>query len=128
MNIHNIYGLDIVTNHALNVPPALVNGDYIFRLVEHNLTYSYIDTVKLFDILNNGFVVEFPLVYANRSVYGDVLERLLYSDNWHVIALGSNFRNGEGSHYIDFRFASPGENLNIVSFVFQIEGHNYIAK
>ena len=128
LDTHNMYGLDVVTNRTLHVSPALVNGDYVFRLVEHNSTYSYIDAVKLFGILDSGSLVEFPLVYANHSVYGDVLERLLYSDDWRVVTLGSSFRNGEGSHYIDLRFASLGDSLNLVGFVFQIEGHNYITK
>ena len=128
LSIHNSDGLDVVFSKTLSATPSKVDGMHIFRLVEHNFTYSYINSVKLFAVIANGSIVELPLVYAHHSAYGDVLNYLIKSDNLHIVIVGSNFRNWEGSHYIDLKFKSLNEMLNIASFIFQIEGHNVLIK
>ena len=105
-------------NHTLIVPPAVVNGTYLLRLVEHE-KHSYIDRVKLYVVLKNGSNVELPLIYANHSEYGNVLPQLLFSDDWRVDTLINN----EKSQYIDLKFAAV-LNVKVTEFVFVIEGYN----
>ena len=127
LNIHSVSDSDAVLNHTLRNIPVAVDDYYAFRLVEHNLTYSYIDKVSLFAVLNNGSLVELPLVYAQHSVYGDVLRYLAESDDLYTITLGSDIRGGD-SHFIDLRFDVLDGNLDVLAFIFQIEGHNWVPK
>jgi len=53
LDIHSPNGVDIVTDHTLVSVPDRANGDYLFRLVEHPKTHSYIDQVKLCAILED---------------------------------------------------------------------------
>lgn len=118
LDIHNPEGTDVIVNHTLIVPPAVVNGTYLLRLVEHE-KHSYIDQVKLYVVLKNGSNIELPLIYANHSEYGNVLPQLLFSDDWRVDTLINN----EKSQYIDLKFAAV-LNVKVTKFVFVIEGYN----
>jgi len=76
--------------------------------------------------LKNGSRVELPLIYAWHSEHGNVLQQLLYSDDWRTDTLGAYFNNGE-SQYIDLKFEAP-PNLEITELMFQIEGYNPLVK
>jgi len=126
LNIHNPDGVDVITNHTLVTTPAWVNGAYKLRLVEHPQTYSYIDQVKLYAILVDGRLIKLPLIWAWHSEYGNVLPKLLLSDDWKTETLGADWNNGV-SQSIDLKFATP-PNIKATIFIFQIEGNNIIAK
>jgi len=126
LNIHNSEGIDVVTNHTLTTLPAIVEGSYLLRLVEHEKTHSYIDQIKLYAVLKNGFIIELPLIYAQHSEHGNVLPQLLFSDDWRTDMFGAYFNNGE-SQYIDLKFeVSP--NLEVTELMFQIKGYNPLVK
>jgi hypothetical protein len=127
LDIHNPEGVDVVYNHTLVAMPQRVHGAYLFRLVEHPQTISHIDQVKLYALLEDKTLVELPLIYAWHSEYGNVLPQLLYSDDWKVDEYGANWNNG-ASQSIDLRFAALNPNMNIIGFIFQIEGNNMIVK
>jgi len=127
LDIHNPEGVDVVFEHTLVSTPQRVHDAYLFRLVEHPQTHSYIDQVKLYAILEDKSMVELPLIRARHSEYGNVLPQLLFSDDWKTDTLGANLNNGT-SQSIDLKFATLNPNMNIASFVFQIEGNNIIAK
>ena len=126
LDIHNPDGTDVVYDHTLTTEPAWTKGRYEFRLKEHQNTHSYIDQVKLYAMLEDGTKIELPLTYAWHSEDGNVLPQLLFSDEWKTDTLGANLNNGK-SQSIDLKFASP-PNLQVVSFIFQIEGNNRITK
>ena len=127
LNIHNPDGVDVIYNHTLTNMPELVNGTYLFRLVEHPQTHSYIDQVKLYAILTDGGIIKLPLIYACHSEYGNVLPQLLLSDDWKTETLGANWNNGV-SQSITLKFAALPPNIKAKAFIFQIEGNNPIAK
>jgi hypothetical protein len=72
-------------------------------------------------------VIELPLIWAWHSEYGNVLSQLLFSDHWKTDTLGADWNNGT-SQSIDLRFAALNPNMNIIGFIFQIEGNNMLAK
>ena len=123
LNIHNPRNVDVVTSHVLSTTLVAVNGKYLFRLVEHEKTHSYTDQVRLYAVLANGSIIELSLVYALHSEYGNVLQQLLSSDDWRTETLGANFNNGT-SQFIDLKFAALSPNIDVVMFIFQIEGYN----
>jgi hypothetical protein len=123
LDIHNPDGIDVVYNHTLVTTPQCVDGAYLLRLVEHPQTHSYIDQVKLYAILEDGTVIELPLIWAWHSEYGNVLPQLLFSDEWKTDTLGANLNNGT-SQSIHLKFATLNPNMNIIGFIFQIEGNN----
>jgi hypothetical protein len=127
LNIHNPEGIDVVYQHTLVSTPQSVNGAYLMRLTEHNQTHSYIDQVKLYAILEDGTMKKLPLIYAWHSEDGNVLPQLLFSDDWKTDTLGADHNNGT-SQSIDLKFASLSPNLEIIGFMFEIEGNNRIAK
>jgi len=127
LDIHNPEGLDVVCNNTLVAMPQRVHGAYLFRLVEHPQTISHIDQVKLYALLEDKTLVELPLIYAWHSEYGNVLPQLLCSDDWKVDEYGANWNNG-ASQSIDLKFAALNPNMNIIGFIFQIEGNNMILK
>ena len=89
-------------------------------------THSYIDQIKLYAVLKNGFIIELPLIYAQHSEHGNVLPQLLFSDDWRTDMFGAYFNNGE-SQYIDLKFeVSP--NLEVTELMFQIKGYNPLVK
>ena len=126
LDIHNLNGTDVVINHELASFPAMIEGNFVFRLVEDYRTFSYIDSVKLFALLDNGSIVSLPLIYAHHSVFGDVLYKLLDSDDLYVVSLGSRY-SSHGNHVIDLEFKGI-ELDNVVGFIFQIEGRNLPTK
>ncbi|MHA1617487.1 MAG: hypothetical protein ACTSX9_09300 [Candidatus Njordarchaeales archaeon] len=60
LDIHTDESTDTTYNHTIATMPALVRGRYIFKLVEHFETVSYIDYVKLYATLPNGSLIELP--------------------------------------------------------------------
>ncbi|MEJ2252259.1 MAG: hypothetical protein P8Y97_21675, partial [Candidatus Lokiarchaeota archaeon] len=58
LNIHDLNGIEITTNHTLITKPEPVNGQYLLKLTEYPKTISYIDHVQLQGRLgNNGTLV-----------------------------------------------------------------------
>jgi hypothetical protein len=127
LNIHNPNGNDITTDHTLRATPQSIFGTYRFKLVEHPLTNSSIDQVKLYAIFEGGAKIELPLVWACHSEYGNVLPQLLFSDNWKTENLGARFNNGV-SQSIQLWFIGLPPSAGVRSFVFQIEGNNPNSK
>jgi hypothetical protein len=127
LDIHNPEGIDVVYQHTLVTTPQRVHGAYLFRLVEHPQTHSYIDQVKLYAILKDKSIVELPLIRARHLEYGNVLPHLLFSDEWKTDTLGANLNNGT-SQSIDLKFIALPPNMNITGFIFQIEGNNPFYK
>jgi len=127
LDIHNPEGIDVIYNHTLVSKPQRVNGAYLFKLVEHPQTHSYIDQVRLYAILEDKTLIELPLIYAWHSEDGNVLPQLLFSDDWKTDTLGANLNNGT-SQSIDLKFAALSPNMKIIGFIFQIEGNNRIVK
>ncbi|MFP3984968.1 MAG: PKD domain-containing protein [Candidatus Bathyarchaeia archaeon] len=124
LDIHNPDGIDVVYEHTLVTTPQRENGAYLLRLTEHHQTHSYIDEVKLYAILEDGTMIQLPLIYAWHSEDGNVLPMLLFSDDWKADTLGADHNNGT-SQRINLKFvASLNPNMTIVGFVFQIEGNN----
>jgi len=122
LDIHNPDGVDVVYNHTLVTKPQRVKGAYLMRLTEHPKTHSYIDQVKLYVVLEDETIIQLPLIWAWHSENGIVLPQLLFSDDWKTDTLGADWNNGV-SQSIDLKFASLSPNLEIVGFVFQIEGN-----
>ena len=127
LNIHDPDGIDLVYNHTLITEPAWAKGRYQFRLVEHQKTHSYIDQVKLYATLEDGTEIELPLTYGWHSEHGNLLPQLLFSDEWKTDILGADLNNGT-SQSIDLKFQALPPNLQVVSFIFQIEGNNKLPK
>jgi len=127
LDIHNPEGTDVVTNHTLVSMPQRVDGIYLFRLVEHPKTHSYIDQVKIYAKLADGTTIRLPLIWAWHSQNGIVLPQLFFSDNWKTDILGANLNNGT-SQSIDLKFLALPQNLKVASFIFQIEGNNPYSK
>lgn len=120
LDIHNPYGVDVVQNHTLIATPESVNNMYLIRLVEHPLTHSYIDQVKLFAILEDGKIIELPLISATHDEYGNVLPKLLLSDDTKT--------DINANEAIDLKFLALPPVYRVASFLFKIEGNNVIAK
>jgi len=127
LDIHDPDGIDLVYNHTLITEPAWTKGKYQLRLVEHQKTHSYMDQVKLYAILEDGTEIKLPLTYAWHSEHGNVLPRLLFSDEWKTDTLGADLNNGT-SQSIDLKFPALPPNLQAASFIFQIEGNNKLPK
>lgn len=127
LNIHNAEGMDVTYEHALMTVPEFVNGAYKFRLVEHPKTISHIDQVQLRAILEDGTVQEFPLISAQHSEDGNVLNLVLKSDDRRVEEKGADL-NGGISQSVDLKFAALGPHAEAVAFMFTIEGYNMIIK
>jgi hypothetical protein len=127
LDIHNPEGLDVIYKHTLVTTPDRVKGAYLLRLVEHPQTHSYIDQVKLYAVLKDKRLIELPLIWAWHSEDGNVLPQLLFSDEWKADTLGADHNDGI-SQSMDLKFAALNPNMNIIGFVFQIEGNNIIVK
>jgi hypothetical protein len=127
LDIHNPEGVDMICENTLVSTPQRVNGAYLFRLVEHPKTHSFIDQVKLYATLEDETMIELPLIHAWHSEDGNVLPQLLFSDECKTDTLGADLNNGT-SESIDLKFASPSPNLETIGFVFQIEGNNMLPK
>lgn len=127
LDIHNAEGVDVTYEHTLTAMPERVEGAYRFRLTEHPQTISHIDQVQLYAILENGRVQKLPLIQAQHSEDGNVLNLLLNSDDRRVEEKGAD-HNGGTSQSIDLKFAAPGPHTEPVAFIFTIEGHNSLVK
>lgn len=127
LDIHNSDGVDVTYEHTLVSTPQRENGAYLLRLTEHPQTESHIDQVKLYAMLEDGTMIKLPLIYAWHSEDGNVLAQLLHSDDWKADTLGADLNNGT-SQSIDLKFASLSSNLEIIGFVFEIEGNNMLLK
>lgn len=123
LNIHNADCLDVVANRGLVSVPQRVGAVYLFRLVEHPKTHSYIDQVKLYAVIEDHWLLPLPLVYAQHSEDGNVLLPLLFSDDWRVSEAGAEHNNGV-SQSIDLRFLALPQGITPSGFMFWIEGYN----
>jgi hypothetical protein len=119
LNVHNPNGTDVIRSHKLATTLKQINNAYQIRLVEHPLTHSYIDQVKLFAVTTNGRMIQLPLFSAIHSKYGNVLRELLRSDDIRT--------DTAANQVIDLKFFAL-RNLEIASFIFQIEAHNISMK
>jgi hypothetical protein len=115
--------MDLTTFHTLSTTPKSIHHTFSLRLTEHPYTHSYIDQVKLYAELEDGRMIELPLISAIHSEDGNVLPQLLFSDDWRTDTLGAIHNNGT-SQSIDLKFIAPPPILKIKDFVFQIEGFN----
>ncbi|MEM3700767.1 MAG: hypothetical protein QXL57_07905 [Candidatus Bathyarchaeia archaeon] len=120
LNIHNPDGVDVIQDHTLIAISEPVNNAYLLRLVEHPLTHSYIDQVKLFAILEDGKVVKLPLISATHNRYGNVLLKLLFSDD---VKTDTN-----ANEAINLKFRALPPVYKVISFLFEIEGNNQARK
>lgn len=120
LDIHNPDGVDVIQDHTLIATPEPVNNAYMFRLVEHPLTHSYIDQVKLFAILEDGKAIRLPLIFANHNRYGNVLPELLFSDDVKT--------DINANEVINLKFRALPPVYEVVSFLFEIEGNNMVVK
>jgi len=128
LNIHSDSPGDVTYRHVLVNSPTLINGKYVFRLIEHNATISHIDYVRLFGILDNGTAVELPLIRAVHNVLGDVTTWLLLDDDARIVGVGAHhLPEGSSSNVITLEFASIG-GLRFKAFVFEIQGSNLLIK
>jgi len=119
LDIHQPDGIDVITHYTLVIKPKRVGATYLLRLTEHPQTHSYIDQVKLYALLQNGKTIQLPLISAIHSRYGNVKQKLLFSDDVKT--------DIEANESIDLKFlALP--NIKIKAFIFEIEGHNRIIK
>jgi hypothetical protein len=120
-------GPDIITSHTLITDPEAIDNYYLVRLVEHPLTISCIDRVQLFGIRrHSGRLVQLPLVSAIHTTWGDVLAKLLFSDDDRIHILGAE-HTGDVSQSIDLKFYVRND-LIFEGFIFIIEGNNMHVK
>lgn len=117
---------DVIKWHWLSTTPESVNHRFMFRLIEHPQTISHIDNVRLFAILQDGRMLELPMLSAVHSANGNVRCQLLISDDIRTNTLGADHNNGN-SEYIDLQFVAPPGH-EIVEFFFVLEGYNAIIK
>jgi hypothetical protein len=129
LDIHNPEGLDVLREQTLATEPEKVKNKYLLRLVEHPQTHSYIDQVQLFALLEDQTTIQLPLMSAVHSEYGNVLPKLLRSDDQKTETLGAEHNNGI-SQSIDLKFKAPKalERLNVIALIFMLEGNNYCYK
>lgn len=127
LNIHDIDGVDVTTNHVLTYTPGQVDRLYYFELIEHPQTISHIDQVKLFAVIEDGKTISCPLMYAWHSELGNVRQQLMFDDESKVIELGADHNSGT-SQSIQLGFLAIQPKTRITAFLFQIEGCNWIVK
>ncbi|MHA1137082.1 MAG: hypothetical protein ACTSSE_11405 [Candidatus Thorarchaeota archaeon] len=124
LDIHS--DVDVEKGYLIHNNPVPIGNTYHMRLTEHPLTRSHIDKVQLFGRLENGRVMQLPLLSATHSTIGSVTNTLRHSDDIRIDVLGAEYNNGS-SEYIDLRFLTLG-NLEFVEYIFQIEGYNVDVK
>ena len=120
LDIHNPEDVDVVTSHALVTTPTPVDNTYVLRLIEHPLTHSSIDQVKMLAILEDGRVVRLPLISAVHDEYDNILSKLVSSDDVKVEAAAN--------HVMTLRFRALPTRQRVAGFVFLIEGNNPTSK
>lgn len=126
LNIHNPNKTDVIFEHELTNTLPSVNHRYNLKLIEHYKTFSFIDKVELWGVFSGGGRIKLPLLSAYHSKLDQVRMELWFSDDKKVTLLGENYNNGT-SQSIDLEFFAPRW-LNFDTFVFTIEGHNYVVK
>lgn len=122
LDIHDPMGNDVVTTEILDIVPTSINHRYLLRLTEHDLTVSDIDQIKLKGILGDGTPIPLILVSATHSAFGNVKQKLRFSDDNKIQLLGATHNEGI-SEYIDLEFIAF-KNLDFNEFEFEIEGNN----
>ena len=122
LNIHDITGVDKVYIHTLQTSPSQLKNKINLRLIEHPLTISDIDHVRLYGRIDNGQWVSLRLKSAIHSTMGEVRRLLQHSDDLRVAELGADHNNGV-SETIDLEFATESD-INLLEFCFIIEGNN----
>jgi hypothetical protein len=121
IDIHNPTGQDVVREVSVLKQDLAVEG-YVarLRLIEGwptlNFSESVIDQVKLYAVDNYGNRHLCPLFNATHSQLGNVLLRLLFSDNWKAQTLLLDT--------VDLKFLVPYPQNLIQNYVFVIEGCN----
>jgi hypothetical protein len=123
IDIHNPSGEDVVREVPVQAEDVGISRyKAAFRLREGwlglNFSESVIDQVKLYAINENGNHMLCPLIKAEHSRLGNVLLRLLASDNWktQILLLEA----------IDLKFIVPYPLHKIQNFTFTIEGCNML--
>jgi len=119
LDIHD-NATDVMRPKTLSTHPARLSGYYLFKLQEHPLTHSYIDQVRLLAYPERGLPAYMPPKWAIHSEDGNVLPRLLASDDWRT--------ETTANQTIYLVFQAVPEDVKIIRFVFVIEGYNPIAK
>jgi hypothetical protein len=127
LDIHNSNGTDVILNHTLATKPMLLDGLYSIGLAEHPQTMSHIDRVRLYAILQNNLVIPLPSVSAFHSENGNVLLKLLFSDEWKTVIRGAEWNEGM-TQSLELKFLPLPPWLHAKAFVFQIEGNNPFPK
>lgn len=120
INIHNVEE-DVVREVSVAKEDVKIEGfSARFKLREgwEGLSYSHslIDQVKLYAIDKRGNRYICPLIKAIHSEQGNVLLKLLFSDNQRT--------DTYLKQTIDLQFLVPYPEGAIQSFIFVIEGHN----
>jgi len=122
IDIHNPEDYDLVKEVPMS--PRIVGvQNYIAKILLRegweglNFSQSEIDQVKLYAVVN-GQRVLCPLIYANHSQLGNIILRLLFSDDWKVDAYLMET--------IDLRFLVPYQTVQ--QYVFVIEGRNHLKR
>ncbi len=85
---------DTIRTCFLQTDPSPLANRYLLRLTEHNQTRSHLDEVRLFGRIDDGRIIEIPLLAARHVAYGNVLYQLSSSDDIRVDMLGANYNDG----------------------------------
>jgi hypothetical protein len=119
LNIHAPEGMDTIVSHTLTVEPEPEGWSYLLRLTEPDLpdSHSFIDQVKLLAVDELGDTEELRLIGAVHSEYGQVLPKLLFSDDARTDTLPYQT--------IDLKFLAPIWESEVEELVFVIEGYNH---
>ncbi len=121
INIHNSSGEDVIWEVQVSKEDAAVTKHQVkFMLREGwpglNFSESFIDQVKLYAVDSQGRRFLCPLIKAERSRLGNVLQQLLSSDDVKVQTL--LFET------INLTFTTPYPTSQIQGYIFTIEGCN----
>ena len=126
LDIHNLNGIDQITNHSLRIIPQPINNRYLLRLTEHPKTISHIDKIEFYGRSFNGQLIPLSLVSAVHSSLGNVKQILKSSDDIRVDMLGADHNDGI-SQYINLEFRANNDQ-SFTEFLFIIEGYNMFVK
>jgi hypothetical protein len=127
LNIHDPDGVDVTSYHILMTTPQPIRGAYLIELLEHPQTDSRIDNVGLYAILENQEWIKLSLISAWHSEEGNVKSELKFSDDEKTQILGAKWNDGI-SQSIDMKFAALPSEVQVMGFVFVIEGNNMFYK
>jgi len=115
LNIHA--QSDITVEHTIEQRMINVEGAYLLSLRELDNFTSYIDYVGLYGIDSKGLPHNFQLIFAYHNQLGRVTTLLRLDDEKRAIMLPTETIN------LKFK-ASESEKIEIVSFIFEINGYN----